>query len=353
MEDSSLIQLFANISIFASAIFIPILAKELGANDFGSGLIVSVFNLTYFISSYLFGILTDTKGAKIFLVAGLLLSTVFFAAQVMAANLVWLFCIRALAGFAAGIFPVALTVYAFNDRAGKMGRFVAFGSLGWALGSVLAGFLICYNPIFIVSAVLFFMAFLISFRFPEVHLKLKAGFFPLEIWRKNARVYAPYFFRMLGAQTAWGLFPLYLMGIGADKFLVAAAYFVNCFAQFFLMQYVERWRNFFLLQTGLVTSVLSFIAYAVIHNIWLIMPVQVLLAYSFSALQVGANQEILHNNQEKGSAVGILNSEINFTAVIGPCLAGLILYYWGFDWVMWFAAGVTLLGLVSFSYVLE
>ena len=353
MEDSNLIQFFTSVSIFASALFIPIMAKELGANDFGIGLIVSVFNLTYFISSYLFGIMTDLKGARFFLIFGLFLSAVFFAAQIFAVNLAWLFWARALAGFAAGIFPVALTVYAFNDRAGKMGRFVAFGSLGWALGSVLAGFLILYNPIFIVSAVLFLMAFFISFRFSEVSLKLKVGFFPLALWRRNARIYVPYFFRMLGAQTAWGLFPLYLMGTGADKFLVAAAYFVNCFAQFILMQYVERFRNLDLFNLGLLTSVLAFIAYAVIHNIWLIMPVQVLLAYSFSALQVGANQEVLRNNPEKGSAVGILNSVTNFTAVVGPCLAGLILYYWGFGWVMWFAAGVTFIGLVSFTSVLE
>lgn len=353
MEDSILIQFFTNVSLFASSIFIPILAKELGANDFGIGLVVSVFNLTYFISSYLFGILTDLKGTKVFLVAGLFLSAIFFAAQVLAVNIVWLFWVRALAGFAAGIFPVALTVYAFNDRAGRMGKFTAYGSLGWALGSVLAGFLICYNPIFLVSALLFFISFVISFRFPEVRLKMKVGFFPLAIWRRNARIYIPYFFRSLGAQTAWGLFPLYLMGTGADKFLVAAAYFVNCFAQFFFMQYVEKFRNLYLFNIGLLTSVLSFIAYAVVHNIWLIFPIQVLLAYSFSALQVGANQEILRNNREKGSAIGILNSQTNFTAVIGPFLAGLILFYWGFDWVMWFAAIITFIGLVSFTSVLE
>jgi MFS family permease len=353
MEDSNLIQFFSNVAILASAIFIPILARDLGANDFGVGLIVSVFYLTYFISSYLFGILTDLKGARVFLVAGLLLSTVFFAAQVFAVSLVWLFWARALAGFTAGIFPIALTVYAFHDRAGKMGRFVAFGSLGWALGSVLAGFLIFYRPIFIASALLFFAAFLVSFRFPEVHLKMKVGFLPWALWKKNSRIYIPYFLRMLGAQTAWGLFPLYLLSTGADKFLVAAAYFTNCFAQFFFMQYLERFRNLDLFNLGLLTSMLSFIGYAVVHNIWFIFPIQILLAYSFSALQVGANQEILCNNQEKGSAVGILNSEMNFTAVIGPCLAGLILFHWGFDWVMWFAAGVTFLGLVSFTSVLE
>ncbi len=353
MEDSNLIQFFTNTAIFASSIFIPILAKELGAGDLTIGLIVSVFNLTYFLSSYLFGILTDRRSPRKILVIGLFLSAVFFAAQVLSVNLVSLFWIRALAGFAAGTFPVALTVNAFNDRAGRMGKFVAYGSLGWAIGSVLAGFLVRYNPIFLISALLFFVSFVVSLRFPEVRSAQRTGFIPLALFKKNARIYIPYFLRMLGAQTAWGLFPLYLMGIGADKFLVAAAYFINCFTQFFFMQYVERFRNLYLINIGLFTSVLSFIGYAVLHNIWLIFPVQVLLAYSFSALQVGANQEILHRNQAKGSAVGILNAGINSTAVVGPFLAGLIVNYWGFDWVMWFAAAVTFLGLVSFSSVLE
>ncbi|MBN3033344.1 MAG: MFS transporter [Candidatus Saganbacteria bacterium] len=353
MAASNLIQFFTNAALFASQIFIPIMARELGADDLSVGLIVGVFNLAYFLSAYLFGILTDLKGARRILIGGLLLSAVLFAAQVLAGNLAALFWVRALAGLAAGIFPVALTVYAFHERAGLMGRFTAYGSLGWAFGSLLAGLLIFYGPIFAVSALLFFVSFAIACRFPEIRSGLKVGFLPLALWRKNARIYIPYFLRALGAQTAWSLFPLYLMGIGADKFLVAAAYFVNCFAQFFFMQYLERFRNLYLFYVGLLTSVLSFIGYAVIHNIWLIFPVQLLLAYSFSALQVGANQEILRNNQERGSAVGILNAEINFTAVLGPCLAGLILCHWGFDWVMWFAAGVTFLGLVSFTYVLE
>jgi len=353
MEDSNLIQFFTNAAIFASQIFIPILAKELGADDLTIGLIVSVYNLTYFVASYLFGILTDLWSARLILIVGLFLSVIFFAAQVLAVNLAALFWIRALAGFACGIFPVALTVYAFNDRAGRMGKFVAYGSLGWAIGALLAGFLVVYNPIFLISAALYLVSFIISLRFKEVHATQKTGFLPLALWKKNARIYFPYFLRMLGAQTAWGLFPLYLMGTGADKFLVAAAYFVNCFAQFFLMQYVERFRNLYLINIGLFTSVLSFIGYAVIHNIWLVFPIQVLLAYSFSALQVGATQEVLRRNPEKGSAVGILNAGINSTAVVGPFLAGLILSRWGFDWVMWFAAGVTFLGLVSFSSVLE
>ncbi len=353
MEDSNLIQFFTNTAIFASSIFIPILAKELGAGDLMIGLIVSVFNLTYFLSAYLFGILSDRRSPRKILIIGLFLSALFFAAQVLAVNLAALFWIRALAGFACGVFPVALTVYAFNDRAGRMGKFVAYGSLGWAIGSLLAGFLVHYNPIFWISALLFFASFIISFRFPEVRSPAKTGFIPLGLFKRNARVYIPYFLRMLGAQTAWGLFPLYLMGTGADKFLVAAAYFVNCFAQFFFMQYVERFRNLYLINIGLFTSVLSFIGYAVFHNIWLIFPVQVLLAYSFSALQVGATQEVLRRNPEKGSAVGILNAGINSTAVAGPFLAGLILTVASFDWVMWFAAGVTFLGLVSFSSVLE
>ncbi|MDD5593555.1 MAG: MFS transporter, partial [Candidatus Margulisbacteria bacterium] len=68
---------------------------------------------------------------------------------------------------------------------------------------------------------------------------------------------------------------------------------------------------------------------------------------------VGANQEILAKNAEKGSAVGLLNSEANFTAVIGPFLAGLLLSFAGFDGVMWFGAILSFIGLVSFTSVLE
>ncbi|MFA6431414.1 MAG: MFS transporter, partial [Candidatus Margulisiibacteriota bacterium] len=322
LEISNSIQLLTNIAIFSSSLFIPVMAEELHADGFMIGLIVSIFNLSYFLAGYLFGSLSDRFGAKRILQFGLILSAIFYATQVFAKETGSLLYLRALAGFAAGIFPAALAVYAYEERKGKMGKFTAYGSLGWALGSLMAGFITYYYSIFLAAAFLFLVAFILSFRLGEAKTKGTFNLFPWRLFIKNARIYIPYLFRAIGAFAVWTMFPLYLMSTGADKFMVGIAYFVNAFTQFIMMQKAEKFRNLYLFNLGLLCTVLTFIAYALLNNFWLILPIQVLLAFAFSTLQVGAHQELMNNNREKGSVIGLLNSIANISAVIGPFVAG-------------------------------
>ena len=353
MENTILIQLLTNIAVFSSLLFIPLMAREMGISYFGLGLILGVFNLACFLSTYFFGILADRYGVRKILRSGLIISALFYALQMLIHDKYSLFWWRAGAGFSAGIFPAALSVYAFSEREGKMGRFIAFGSLGWAIASFLDGIIGSYNMIFLMGSVFFLVSFFISAGFGEICCQRDARFFPLPIFRKNLRIYLPYFLRNLAAQTIWAIFPLYLLATGADKFMVGIAYFINGLAQFYMMQKVEHKNNMYLINLGLLTSVLTFIAYAVIGNYWLVLPVQVMLAYSFSTLQVGANQEVLKNNREKASASGLLNSLLNFSAIGGPVLAGVVMQYYGFPGVMWSASAIAFVGLISYTKVLK
>ncbi|MGB9613140.1 MAG: MFS transporter [Candidatus Margulisiibacteriota bacterium] len=349
----NVIQLLTNASIYASSLFIPLMAKEFGASPFAIGLIVSAFYFAYFVSSYLFGVFSDRYGPKIFLQIGLFFSFLFFALQILAKDLWTLLWMRALAGFSAGMFPAALEVYAFRERNGKIGKFAAYGSLGWALGSLLAGFLVAYNPIFIVSSMLFVVAFVLSLKCEKISPLGRAKLIPWDLFKRNLRIYVPYFLRAVGAQTIWAIFPLYLLSLGGSHFWIGIAYFVNAFSQFVIMQYIERFRNLYLFNIGLLCSVITFMAYALLPSFWYVFPVQVLLAFSFSTLQVGAHQQVLQRNTQKGSVVGILNSIVNFTAVIGPFLAGILLHFFGFEGVMWFAVMISLVSLISFTKVIE
>ena len=352
MEISTLIQLFTNLSIFGSSLFIPVIAKEFGANAFEIGVLVSVFYLAFFISNYLFGVLADRFCIRRVVQTGLLASSVFFLVQVYAHDLYSLFWLRLLAGFAAGIFPAALAVYAFEERRGKMGRFNAYASLGWALGSILAGWLAFYKSIFIAGAVFFALSFLISLFLKDICNDNLPALLPWKMIKNNRRIYFPYFMRSFGAQTIWAIFPLYLLATGGTTFWVGVAYFINTFFQFLMMQYVERFKNLYLFNIGLIFSVVAFVLYTV-PNFWFILPVQILLAFAFSTLQVGAYQEILAVNKEKATSVGILGSIINFTAVIGPFFAGALLHFFGFQGVMWFGAAAAFIGLISFTKVIK
>ncbi|MFH1387000.1 MAG: hypothetical protein ABIH50_04990, partial [bacterium] len=220
-------------------------------------------------------------------------------------------------------------------------------------GAILAGLVGSYELIFALSAFMVLISFFTAGSLPDIRSGQPGKLFPISLIKKNLRVYVPYFLRAIGAQASWSIFPLFLIFAGADKFLVGITYFINLGTQFFLMQHVERFKNLYLINYGLLGSVLTFILYALFPNIWIIMPVQLLLAASFSTLQVGSQQELLSRNQEKASSIGLLNSIANITAVAGPFIAGAVAQVFGYVGVMWLSAIVSFLGLVTFTTVLE
>lgn len=318
------------------------------------GMVVGAYNAFFMLSNYLFGYLSDKYGGKNILRGGLFFSSLVFVLQVYANDLTALFWLRSLVGFAAGIFPAALTVYAFVEHKGKMGQYAGYGSLGWGIGALVAGFIVNNDTIFVLSALFFLVAFFLTFQMDLGHVSEKEPpLIPWRVFKKNLRIYAPYFLRALGAQAIWSIFPLYLVFTGADKTWIGIAYFINLSSQFFIMQYIERFKNLYLVNIGLLCTVITFLGYALFPHLPMVLALQLLLSVSFSTLQVGALQEILTNNAERSSAVGLLNSIGNLNAVIGPFLAGLIAQNWGYVGVMWFGAAISFIGLVSFTSVLE
>ena len=53
------IQFLTHSAISSSMIFIPVLAKELGASDFEIGIIGGIYGFTMFFSFYVFGRMSD------------------------------------------------------------------------------------------------------------------------------------------------------------------------------------------------------------------------------------------------------------------------------------------------------
>jgi MFS family permease len=354
MEYSNLIQVFAYAAMMASSIFIPLMADGFGASPAVVGLLVGAYNLAFLLSSYLFGLLSDKYGGKHILKIGLLSAALFFFLQIFAQDLFSLFVVRSLAGACAGIFPAALAVYAYKEQHGKMGKFTGSGSLGWSVGAMGAGVIFNNQIIFMASAFFFLVAFFLSLRLAKIeHVPRKISVFPRRFFLRNARIYIPYFFRALGAQAAWAIFPLYLVFTGADKLWVGIAYFVNTFSQYFIMRYVEKFHNLYLVNVGLLLSIVTFIGYALFPYLSVVLLLQLLLAFSFSTLLVGTVQELLEVNLEQSTAIGLLNSITNFTAVISPFMAGFVAQAYGYGGVMWMAAFFTFIGLISFTTVLE
>lgn len=343
--NSNHIQLLTSAAIMSSTIFIPNLAKEFNASYLEVGVIVAAYNLAFFISSYIFGRASDIHGRRVFLQAGLAISAILFLLQIFANDMTSLLAVRALAGFGVGIFPSALIAHVYDSKR-SLGKFSSYGSLGWALGSLIAGFVVVYSGIFIISSLMFAISLLLSISIrhaPKRHLEVP--FFPLEIIRKNIKIYLAFFLRHLGAVSVWAIFPLYLSALGAEKFWIGMIYAINSIVQFFVMRRIDKFDSELLIRTGLILSIAVFFLYAIATKYYQVIPIQVLLAVSWSCLYVGSLTALMKRNIETATSAGILNSVISVSGVFGPLIAGITSEFIGLRFLMYLASLLALMGL--------
>jgi DHA1 family quinolone resistance protein-like MFS transporter len=342
----------------ASILFIPNLAKDLGADNTMVGIIGAVYALALFISSYIFGRESDVHDRRIFIKIGLGLSIITFLLQVFSdpnftvpvLSHPWLLAlVRFLAGFTAAMAPAALTAYVYDTK-GQMGRFSAYGSLGTGLGALLAGFIAIYWGIFALSSLCFVMAFLVSLSLPRSNnVCLKVSFFPVALIKKNWYVYVSFFLRNFGANAIWAIYPLFILGLGGDKFWTGIIYTTNWLAQFVIMSLLGRFSSRKLLRVGLLLSAVIFVVFTFAQNFYQLIPMQLLLASAWSALYVGALVFLMENNVEKATCTGVLNSALSLSTVFGSLLGGVVSQLLGYPATMYSAAVITIVGYLIFE----
>jgi MFS family permease len=348
----------SQLAIYSSSLFIPNLSVELGANDTMVGIIVAIYAVALFASSYIFGRESDIRDRRIFIKAGLGLSIISFALQVLTdpnffapllATTWFLAVVRFLAGFTAGMAPAALTAYVYDSK-GRMGEFSAYGSLGCGLGTLLAGFIALYWGIFAVSSLCFMVAFLISLSMPtSKNVCLKVSFFPTTLVKDNWFIYSSYFLRNFGAYAIWAIYPLFILSLGGDKFWTGIIYTTNWLAQFAIMLYMDQFSSKKLLRAGYLLSAACFIAFTFAQDFYQLIPMQILLAASWSTLYVGALVFLVDHNDEKATCTGVLNSVLNLSIVFGSLLGGIVSQVSNYVTTMYVAAFVTLVGYVLFE----
>ncbi len=334
---ASSIQFLTYAAIMASVLFIPNLAQELGASRFEIGIIVAFYGLALFLSSYIFGRLSDMHGREIFLRVGLLISAITFFMQIFISSVFILLLVRIFNGISIGIYPAALLSH-IHDRKKSIGKFSSYGSLGWAFGAFIAGVIASYQGIFVFSSALFFLAFLISFKLEMKHTPITVPFFPIKVIKKNFSVYSSFLFRDLGAMSIWTIFPLYLTGLGADKFWIGILFVINTGTQFLVMQRIDKFKCETLVYLGLGVSTFVFLFYSFAINYWQVFPLQALLGVSWAFLYTGSLIYLMNRNIEKATSTGIFHSLRGLSGIFGPILGGVIAQIWGFKEVMYFAA---------------
>lgn len=337
-----------NAAISMAWLMIPLYATYIGASNMLLGVIGMFYGLMYFVSSYLFGYLSDKYSRKLYIRIGLMLSGFTFLAQVFATDPYILLFVRGLCGFTAGMYIPGLIAYV-TDTHRPLGKFTSFLSLGWALGSFLAGVLAIYYRAFIMSSILFFLGFALSLLMPDVKfIRKKLPLFPVNLMKKNAEIYISYFIRHTGAQTVWIIFPLYLSAKGISIFNIGILFTANTLTQFTFMQFSDRFDSRKLIIAGYIGTAITFLIILLSRNFLELLISQFVLGVSWGCLYSGSVRYIAERNIEIGTTTGMLQSSISLSAVIGPPIGGAVAHIYGYSAPLYLALGAAVIALFVF-----
>jgi DHA1 family quinolone resistance protein-like MFS transporter len=338
----------------ASWTYIPIFAKDLGASDTEIGLIVAFYSLALFLSSFIFGRASDNYGRKFFLLVGLALSMISFFMQIFAYDLISLLLMRILAGFCIGIFPPSLIAYIHENRK-DLSKFTSFGSLGWALGAIIAGGIAIYFTIigvFIFSSFLFFLAFLVSLKMKFAkHDSINVPTFPVKIIKKNLSLYLAVLIRHTGGHMIWTFWPLFLLSLGANLFWVGVIQMINSMTQFIFMYTLSgKIKYVTSITIGLLLASLTFFIFTLATDFWQLMPLQILLGVSWSLMYVGGLRYLMDRNVEKATVSGLFDSVLSLSSITGPFLATFVLTFGNYRTIMYLAAVLAFVSFLLFKF---
>jgi predicted MFS family arabinose efflux permease len=349
-----LIQFTSNAAIMMSMMLIPNIAVSVGADLTQVGAIGCVYGLCLFVSSYLFSKAADAWNIKILMVFGLACSTIAYFLQVFASDPLSLGLARGFLGICIGMYPAAMIMHVHGMKR-SIGKFISFGSLGWAagfLGAGVIGVVSDYRMIFAASALLMVVSFVVALTLPDVSVpRIPVRYLSLDTVRANWAIYLSFMLRHTGATAVWVIFPLYMVNLGANELWIGIVYAINPLLQFFTMRRLDNRDMVKIVRYGYLISAIAFLSFIPPTMFYYTVPGMILVALSWSFLYVGSTELLLRTNKDKAAAAGLITSVVSLSSVIGSLLGGVVSHNFGFTSVFLVGSSLSFIGfLISVRY---
>ncbi len=334
-------------------LFIPQFAETLGATKLEIGILGAVFALLMFFSAAIFGRMSDTIGRKKILFLGFFSTGLFYAISFFSKSFSNFFVLRALQGVSIGIYPGALAAYV-NENNGTMDDYSASGALGIALFMWVSGMIagiVNIRWIFISVGISYFISLFLATHIREEHIKsLDVPLFPMKVIMKNINLYLAIFFTFTGITITWTFWILFLDKLGATPFAAGYITMINPLCEFLTLKFIANRIRFRSTALGILILSVSFPLFAFARNLSQIIPLQILSGMGWAFMYAGSLNDIMKNNNEKGTATGILQSSISLGNIVGPFVAGLIaLVFKDLKYEFIFAGIIIFFGFILFQ----
>lgn len=344
----------ATLSLFT---YVPLWAQEIGLSDQEIAIMAAFFGFVLFTMSIITGRLSDVlANRKFFVVCGSFTGVITIAGYLIPNKSIFII-FRTLSGLGFGMLTPSL-IALVSDKGDKMGNFSSFGSFGWAAGVMISGVigLFWLPATFIFAALALAGSLIVALSLIDENsnkqTKLTEDSFITVFWERKS-AYIPLGIRHSFAMAIWTFWSLFLWELGADTFWIAIIQFTNAFTQFIIMQkYTDKLASERMITLGLILSAAAFISFTIPTNFWGIIPLQVLLGFSWAFLYVGTlRYSVEKTSFDKSTSSGILKSTEAISGIFGPIIALIIISLGGnYVDIMFIAAIATLLTFVGFIF---
>jgi DHA1 family multidrug resistance protein-like MFS transporter len=372
-------QFVAMIGMSAIVPFLPLFIRELGVTSleetaYWSGL---VFAGPFFISFFLtpiWGNLGDKYGRKIMTVRAVLGLAIAQMLVGLSQNVTQLFLARLVQGLLSGFLPAAMALVAANTPKEKTGY--ALGLLqsataaGTVLGPLLGGLisdLFGFRSVFFIVAAMMVITgiIVIIFVVEEKSPAEKSPYTFIDNWKyllSNKKLLFPAIMIMLSAFGISFIRPTFVLYIEtfpvSSKFLptiTGALYsIVGVFSIFSAAWWGRRVEKTGIAQNVIYASLLTgvmYVAHSFVYDIYLLIPIRMLLGFGFGALSPLLFTAISKNvsPERTGGVLGVGSSFQILGNMTGPVLGGFSAGFLGLR-ISFAITGLFFLIITSISY---
>jgi len=354
----------------------PLYAESMGASGFWLGLMYSAFAFSRMIFMPIMGKLSDARGRKVFIAAGLLIYAIISLFYISASNIYQLTSVRLLHGIASCmVIPIAQAyigdIAPMNQKGTYINLFSMALFLGMGAGPLLGGFL---TDTFSMSAAFYTMTGLTSLSLclllifvPTVRTisrqteNKRAA--PLsEIVKDNKVIAASIFlssrafyrqgitaFLPILAVSFWG------MSVTNIGLVLSAFFLVGGIAQGLLGPLTDRINKTSLIIIGGIIAPIPILLIPYASSVGALLAILSTVAL-FAALGRASlmtlNVELGNQYNGMGSVMGVFNSAMSLGMVLGPLSAGFIMDYLGINQVFYIGAAVGGIAALIATYFL-
>ncbi len=358
---------------------LPIYAQSLGATLTQVGLLSSGWSISRLVFTAPIGRLSDRKGRKRIVVAGLLVYAIVSLLYSIAWNFTSLLTIRLLHGLGSAMsMPVAMAYAAELAPVGQEGRYMGSITLamfsGMGLGPLIGGFFsdafTLSTPFYLMGGITATSLALTVFLLPDDRQRKTRATTVRPSFRKvlsNRLLRASFVYRTvaaLGRGSIMGFLSIYMglpiedgglgLSLSATGFVLSTGQFSSALLQSPFGVLADRYNKIRLILLGGVIGTLGMALLPFASNFWTVLAAQIVFTAG-SGLGIPALTAIATIEGREmglGTTMSVLDSAMSLGMVAGPLISGVLGDLLGLRQVFFVGSVIILAGTASF-YALQ